>query len=73
MGENDGTIQDREEGIKQDEDIEEEMWQEAFGEGAKEGMRVNMIREGHPHGARGLTTYDKSPSISFLVQALCDG
>ena len=39
--------QDKEEGMKADQDKEEELWQEAFGEAAKEGLRPKVIRAGY--------------------------
>ena len=39
--------QDKEEGIKKEEEVEEEMWQAAFGQGASEGMKAKVIRSGY--------------------------
>ena len=39
--------QDKEEGIKKEEEVEEEMWQAAFGQGANEGMKAKVIRSGY--------------------------
>ena len=39
--------QDEEERIKEEEEGEEQLWQEAFGEAAKEGMKAKVIRAGY--------------------------
>ena len=39
--------QDKEEGIRKEEEVEEEMWQAAFGQGANEGMKAKVIRSGY--------------------------
>ena len=39
--------QDKEEGIKKEEELEEEMWQAAFHQGANEGMKAKVIRSGY--------------------------
>ena len=39
--------QDEEERVKEEEEREEELWQEAFGEAAKEGMKAKVIRAGY--------------------------
>ena len=39
--------QDKEEGIKKEEELEEELWQTAFGQGANEGMKAKVIRSGY--------------------------
>ena len=39
--------QDKEEGKKAEEELEEELWQAAFGDGANEGAKAKVIREGY--------------------------
>ena len=39
--------QDKEEGMKKEQELEEELWQTAFGQGTSEGMKAKVIRAGY--------------------------